>query len=185
MSIFNRLFKLFRDEEPDDFTYIVKIAGLISDNEPYVIEQLTECAEDPWGYGEEREERYLERGISVAGEDTTNAREICWIGMVDELAEHGFVAGVDYKCELSDFLWSLKQLKNYSFIADTVQKLELSESDSVEAWGEKINSAPENKAFVCMIDIDSDSYEIIIAAADVYEKISGIARANGHIIDSF
>lgn len=185
MSIFNRLFKLFRHDDPEDFSYIVKIAGLISDNEPYVIEQLTECAEDPWGYGEEREERYLERGISVAGEDTTNAREICWIGMVDELAEHGFVAGVDYKCELSDFLWTLKKLKNYSFIADKVQKLELSQSDSIEAWGEKINSALEDKAFVCMIDIDSDSYELIIAAADVYEKISDIARTNGHIIDSF
>lgn len=31
-------------------------------------------------------------------------------------------------------------------------------------------------ACICMIDIDSDSYELIIASLDVYKKISAIAK---------
>jgi len=33
-----------------------------------------------------------------------------------------------------------------------------------------------------MIDIDSDSYELIIASLDVYKKISVIAKNNGYSI---
>lgn len=37
-------------------------------------------------------------------------------------------------------------------------------------------------ACICMIDIDSDSYELIIANLDVYKKISAIAKNNGYSI---
>ena len=38
-------------------------------------------------------------------------------------------------------------------------------------------------ACICMIDIDSDSYELIIVSADVYNIISDDAESNGHKID--
>lgn len=37
-------------------------------------------------------------------------------------------------------------------------------------------------ACICMIDIDSDSYELIIASLEVYKKISAIAKNNGYSI---
>ena len=40
-------------------------------------------------------------------------------------------------------------------------------------------------ACICMIDIDSDSYELIITSRDTYNKISDIAENNGHSIKSF
>mgnify|MGYP007127603965 CR=1 FL=1 len=48
---------------------------------------------------------------------------------------------------------------------------------------DRINTALGGRAYICMIDIDSDSYELIIVNADVYEKISHIAESNGHTID--
>jgi hypothetical protein len=37
-------------------------------------------------------------------------------------------------------------------------------------------------ACICMIEIDSDSYELIIVSLDVYKKISAIAKNNGYSI---
>ena len=87
----------------------------------------------------------------------------CWLGMVD--------------------LWALKQLKTYSLIDINLSSLNLIENENVESWGEEINTALGGRAYICMIDIDSDSYELIIVNADVYEKISHIAESNGHTID--
>ena len=94
----------------------------------------------------------------------------CWLSMVDLLDDE-------------DFLWALKQLKTYSLIDINLSSLNLNENEDVESWGEEINTALGGRAYICMIDIDSDSYELIIVNADVYEKISHIAESNGHTID--
>ena len=36
---------------------------------------------------------------------------------------------------------------------------------------------------ICTVDVDSDSYELIIVSADVYNIISDAAESNGHKID--
>ena len=185
MGFFKKLFKSGKDKEEKDFSFILEIAKLISDNDDKIIRNLAECAYDPWGYGEENAERYMERGIDVPGEDNTNADEICWIGMIDELEENRYLIGVDYKCELNDFLWALKQLKSYSLIEPYISSMNLNENNDVEAWGEEINLVLNGKAYVCMIDIDSDSYELIIVSGNIYEKISEIAESNNHEIESF
>ena len=107
----------------------------------------------------------------------------CWLSMVDLLDEECYAFGIDYKCELEDFLWALKQLKTYSLIDINLSSLNLNENEDVESWGEEINTALGGRAYICMIDIDSDSCELIIVNADVDEKISHIAESNGHTID--
>lgn len=183
MGLFSRLFKSGKDKsEKQDFSYISEIASLISGNNPSVMENVNVCIEHPQSYSHRYEDRYGERGIYV---DDVDNNEICWIGMVDELSEYGYLFSVDYKCELEDFLWALSQINNYSLIESTVSALTLDETKTPEAWGEEINLALNGKAFVCAVDIDSDSYELIIVPADVCEKISSIAKANGHSIEDF
>lgn len=168
MGLFGRLFKSENRQsgiDKQDFSYISEIAGLITENDSGFVKRLNdfliytqkECEED-------RDFEY-------------------WTGMVDELEEEGYLISVDYKCELEDFLWALSQINNYSLIESTVSGLAFDESQTPEEWGREINLALNGKAFVCAVDIDSDSYELIIVHADVYEKISSIAKANGHSIE--
>ena len=158
MGLFERLFKTDKNEKKD-LSYIYKITELITNNNSGIINALKE-------------------NIMKSDSD-----DDCWLGMVDLLDEEGYAFGIDYKCELEDFLWALKQLKSYSLIDINLSSLNLIENENVESWGEEINTALGGRAYICMIDIDSDSYELIIVNADVYEKISHIAESNGHTID--
>lgn len=158
MGLFERLFKTDKNEKKD-LSYIYKITELITNNNSGIINALKE-------------------NIQKSDSD-----DDCWLGMVDLLDEEGYAFGIDYKCELEDFLWALKQLKTYSLIDINLSSLNLIENENVESWGEEINTALGGRAYICMIDIDSDSYELIIVNADVYEKISHIAESNGHTID--
>ena len=160
MGLFERLFKTDKNEnEKKDLSYIYKITELITNNNSGIINALKE-------------------NIMKSDSD-----DDCWLGMVDLLDEEGYAFGIDYKCELEDFLWALKQLKTYSLIDINLSSLNLIENENVESWGEEINTALGGRAYICMIYIDSDSYELIIVNADVYEKISHIAESNGHTID--
>lgn len=158
MGLFERLFKTDKNEKKD-LSYIYKITELITNNNSGIINALKE-------------------NIMKSDSD-----DDCWLSMVDLLDEEGYAFGIDYKCELEDFLWALKQLKTYSLIDINLSSLNLIENENVESWGEEINTALGGRAYICMIDIDSDSYELIIVNADVYEKISHIAESNGHTID--
>lgn len=158
MGLFERLFKTDKNEKKD-LSYIYKITELITNNNSGIINALKE-------------------NIMKSDSD-----DDCWLSMVDLLDEEGYAFGIDYKCELEDFLWALKQLKTYSLIDINLSSLNLIENEDVESWGEEINTALGGRAYICMIDIDSDSYELIIVNADVYEKISHIAESNGHTID--
>lgn len=158
MGLFERLFKTDKNEKKD-LSYIYKITELITNNNSGIINALKE-------------------NIMKSDSD-----DDCWLSMVDLLDEEGYAFGIDYKCELEDFLWALKQLKTYSLIDINLSSLNLNENEDVESWGEEINTALGGRTYICMIDIDSDSYELIIVNADVYEKISHIAESNGHTID--
>lgn len=158
MGLFERLFKTDKNEKKD-LSYIYKITELITNNNSGIINALKENIMKSDSYDD------------------------CWLVMVDLLDEEGYAFGIDYKCELEDFLWALKQLKTYSLIDINLSSLNLIENENVESWGEEINTALGGRAYICMIDIDSDSYELIIVNADVYEKISHIAESNGHTID--
>lgn len=158
MGLFERLFKTDKNEKKD-LSYIYKITELITNNNSGIINALKE-------------------NIMKSDSD-----DDCWLSMVDLLDEEGYAFGIDYKCELEDFLWALKQLKTYSLIDINLSSLNLNENEDVESWGEEINTSLGGRAYICMIDIDSDSYELIIVNADVYEKISHIAESNGHTID--
>lgn len=101
--------------------------------------------------------------------------------MIDELEENGYLFPCDYSEEVENILWGLSQLKNYGLIEKYADGFEADDDDDVETFVHKLNSALKD-ACICMIDIDSDSYELIIASLDVYKKISAIAKNNGYSI---
>lgn len=176
MGLFNKdpLKKIFADYDREDHEDIFETAKLISGNDPGIVKAVDLALNDPIKYIKENSERFSERGIMLDDEDSfedLDADEFLFLGILDELEEHGFAFEFDWKCELEDFLWGLKQLKNYSLITDVIKTVKLDEGEDIEAWGEEINAALGDKARLVYIDIDSDSYPITILTADTLEKI--------------
>lgn len=175
MGLLDKLFGKEKDKPEKDFSFIEEIAGLITSNDENVMNYIRLCINSPKEY----EQQYEMRGLENYKPDFK------WLCMRDELEEGKYLFSVDYNCGLEDFLWALSQIKSYSLIESTVSKLKLDESQDIEAWGEEINFALKDEAFLCMVDIDSDSYELIIVNHDVYEKIYSIAKNNGYSIEEF
>lgn len=161
----------------NNFSFIADIARLISSDDPQLMEKIGKMVTNSDVYFEENAERYDERFLDVEEDDPDT---LMWIGLVDELSEHGYLYSVDWKCEAQDFKWALSQLKSGNVIPD----MELDEDSDVTEWGDIINKKlPDH--YICWVDIDSDSYELIIVTNKTYDEISKIAKNNGHRIVKF
>lgn len=101
MGIFSKLFGT-KDNTPamKDYSFIADIAAFITDNDSEVVSKLRECASDPWAYAEKNAARYLQRGIFVSDREANDIDDICWIGMIDELEENGYLFPCDYSEEV-------------------------------------------------------------------------------------
>lgn len=176
MGLFKKdpLKAIFEDYEREDHEDIFETAGLISENDPEVMAAMEAALNDPVKYINKTAGLFSERGIELDDEDSfedLDADEFLYLGMVNELEEHGFAFEFDYKCELEDFLWGLEQLNNYGLIEDVIKSVKLDKSDDIETWGKLINEALGGKAKLVYIDIDSDSYPIAVVTADAAEVI--------------
>lgn len=175
MSLFKKdpLKEIFKDYDRENHEDIFETAKLISGNDPEVMAAMEAALSDPVKYLKENAERLSERFIELDDEDSfadLDADEFLYLGMVDELEEHGFAFEFDWKCELEDFLWGLEQTKNYGLIEDVIKTVKLNEEDDIEVWGKALNKALGDKAKLIYIDIDSDSYPVAIVTADTLEK---------------
>lgn len=176
MGLFKKdpLKEIFEDHDREDCEDILETARLISGDDPEVVKAVSSALDNPIKYVKENVERYSERGIELDDEDSfedLDADEFLFLGMLDELEEHGFAFEFDYKCELEDFLWGLEKTNNYSLIKDVIKTLKLNEDDDIEVWGKEINSALGDKARLIYIYIDSDSYPVAIVTTETLEKI--------------
>lgn len=183
MSVFSKLFGREKNTSAGKNTYITEIAGLLTDNDGTVVSRLEACASDPRKYGSENAARYLERGIDAASADDD---KLCWIGMTDELAENGYLFSADYSSEPEDIIWGLSQLKTYGLIEKYINDIgddTMTDGDASEL-AQKLRSLTDG-ACVCMIDIDSDSCELVILSRENYKKAAAAAAENGHRIEIF
>ena len=166
-----------KQSDGNNFSFISDIARLISSGDTKLMEKIGKMLTNSEEYFEENADRYDERFLDVEEDDPDT---LMWIGLVDELSEHGYLYSVDWKCEAQDFKWALSQMKSDNVIPD----MELDEDEDVVEWGKIINGKlPEH--CICWVDIDSDSYELIIVTNEAFGKIAESAKNNGHRIVKF
>lgn len=130
--------------------------------------------------------------------------EVLWVAMIDELNAGGYLLEVDSDCEIEDFIEELKRLKAYDLISKAIPeridedrdelcgleclfgKIDLNDDDDdvwgVDFWCMQLNAGLDGKAIVGYVDssLDINLYQLIIITPEVFEKVSKIARENGH-----
>lgn len=183
MGLFSKILGTKRSDDSIEHSFILDIAELITDNDSAVISKLQECTADPWGYAERNADRYSEKHIDVECKDETDIDDICWTAMVNELNDYGYLFSADYSENSDNVLKGLSELKNYDLIEKYLNVFDTQCNDDVEEFVHKINHTVKD-THVCMIDIESDNYELIIVNNDVYKKISATAKKYGYSIIS-
>lgn len=200
-------FKFLKKYEREDYEYLAEIAALISGNDAEVASAMESALDNPKKYLKRNAERFDDRGIDLSDKELEDEFEpeelpdvLLFCAMVDELDKRGYVFEVDWKCSIDDYFYALQEMKSYDMISNVCgghmdrvhlgfvplsngEKLDMDED--VETWGKTLNSALGEQARIGYIDIDSDSYPLVITTPEVFARISKIAEDNGHSIVAF
>ena len=153
-----------------------KIVSLI-DKQGNALDDLSSCIDNPREYYMINKETYEDRGI-FEDEDLDT---IIWLGIVDYFLEKEVVFELDFKEELSEFVYAIEDLiedRSLEFAEEWFDE----ESD-ISEWVKIINYKWSGSGYVlACIDIDSDSYCLFVINNDDYKIIADEANKIGHRI---
>lgn len=171
----------YESEENNDKEILSKemaiqtIASIISENDSAVIKRIADCLADSEAYFKKHRNVFLERGIEDF--DQISLREIRWISMVDILAENQYVCERDWKDELEDFLYFVRELKGMRDAALPLEVEWFDKNADVSEWCAIIDGKWKSLG-MCFagIDIESDSYVLFPCRGDELDKLKKLAK---------
>lgn len=156
---------------------IYKIAAEISNNNMAVLEEANKCLSDTKKYFSENEEQYEERGITRDVMEDEGEELIQWIGMVDLLFKYHYVCERDWKDELEDFLYFMRELEGVKSNHLPLEEDWFDEKDDIAKWCGIIDRKWASQGMcAAAIDIDSDSYVIFPCDITVLKKLQEYAE---------
>lgn len=139
--------------------------------------RLNRCISDPRTYYDDHAELYAERCISSDADDDT----IIWIGIVDALIEQGIMFEFDFKVELDDFVYGMQEINSNDALI--IDEDSFDEDADITEWLKGLYHAWSGQGFVIAgMDIDSDSYCVLITGESVFDRIVTEAGKTGHTI---
>ncbi|MEC0210963.1 hypothetical protein P4H70_18650 [Paenibacillus ehimensis] len=154
------------------------------DVEGIVIDDVALASEHPLAYFEKYKDRLDERCINEPIE------ELAWISLVDVLLEHQLAFEIDWKetglyvCDVVDELLDRKKLASMDWEEfESDQYSEMPTDEFLNHIARKLNEVSVSLAYM---DIDSDSYILIVVPTADIEGIKRLAEEAGVVIsDSF
>ena len=183
MGIFDKLFSNSKADNSDvgkpiNTDAYKKIVSIIDFNGAATA-QAYDCIDDPAGYYEKNKDQYEERSVT----DGNDLNEIIWLGLVDIFIEKDLMDEMDFKVELTDFVYSINNIVSDDFL--TIEEEWFDSEEDISTWSAIVNEKWKSLGYVlaCM-DIDSDSYCTFIAKIKEYDILTEVARKTGHRIDS-
>lgn len=160
MNFFRKLFGKKTEHTEQSLKEIyLQFAQIISSDDEAVLAKVHDLFDDTTAFLARHQERYFDRGIDI---EQSSKEELYWISFADILIAHNYAAEFDWKGELEDFEYFLKDLQGFKSYSDIEFPL-LDEDGSVHLWIEQINDHWQEQPIVLMQqNIDSDSHVIFV-----------------------
>ena len=99
-----------------------------------------------------------------------------WLALVDGLQRRGQNCELDWKLDMGDLVWNLKQLKSVQQQAISLDALEESEAEGFDALQEAGSFLQTQGLALLSFDIDSDSYPLSVVDNSAVEPLLGLAQ---------
>lgn len=164
-----------KSKQQDNTIAYQKIIELLDVDED-TADKLNHCIHDPRAYYEENAENYYERGVDSNTDDDT----IIWLGIVDILIEQGKMFEFDYSVELEDFLYGIREINKDDLAYDEDH---LGEDSDIVEWFQALYDEWSSRGVVIAgMDIDSDSYCVVLTTQDAFDMLVTEAEKTGHKI---
>lgn len=147
-------------------------------NDEALIAELKSCAENPKKYFSENAERYEERWF----EGNESDDKIIWIGIADAMISAGEAVELDWKAELEEFLWNVRELSDKHSLELRDEWFE--ENDDIPKWCKLLDDRWRERDFcIAAMDIDSDSYVMFVCRTDMQASLAAFSKELGHRFD--
>lgn len=154
-----------------------KMGALLTENTE-VRSNLESCLQAPQQYYKEKADFYEERCIEGNQEDST----IIWIGMVDEMLSGYEAIELDWKTDIGDFLYEMKNLASRHHLQ--IEEDWFNEDEDIPTWCAVLDEKWMDTGFcVGGMDIDSDSYVLFVCRTEVLTQLSDLGKQVGQRFD--
>ena len=188
---------------------LLKIAGIISNNDSDVLTEVEECIDNIEAYVSTHIEEYEDRSMTLEDDST---EDLQLLGMVNCLIRNNYVYETDDNVQLTDFGWEFKNLRGFKEYGLTLDRKflddsysldrydlneddedvfdyeddeDLMEDDNIVGWCKYLdNKWADENVCVGMIGINSDVYVIFPIDCDVLEQLEDLADSIGRHISS-
>ncbi|HJW94123.1 MAG TPA: hypothetical protein VJ901_10935 [Thermoanaerobaculia bacterium] len=126
---------------------------------------------------------YLQQHPETEERDVdANDPSLPWLALVDGLLTRHVAAEIDHRSDVADVNWNLSQLRSYALLSgNTRHWLETAKMEGTEKILRALAPhAKKDGLVVATMDIDSDSYVILILSKPDYEQATKLAAKLGY-----
>lgn len=150
-----------------------EICGILCSDDPSLLGDIELAQEHPSQYLETFEDSLFERGI----EDASEVRP--WLALVDGLISRQLCTEVDWKIDANELAFQLGKLKSLSGCDQLLMRLSESGTTNEEALERASNLLKEKSFSILQLDIDSDSYPLVVVHTGQQNEIERLAASLG------
>ncbi len=163
---------------------LLALSRKLSGGSEQVAGEVAQALDQPDAYVEQWGERLLNRCIEEPTPD------LAWIALVDALGEHGLVWEIDWKQEIETTLFAVHSLLDCRgwLLPAADRRLEQAiqtEHDTFQQLIELHDWLRPHGLVLGHLDINSDSYVLIVVREDDFTEIGLLAKASGYTLCSF
>ena len=126
-----------------------------------------------------RDEKYTKIFLKKVQPKTIEAIEKAWYTLYEVLLYKKKAVELDWKTEKEDFIFALKKLD--TDLTLEIDEASLDENEGIYKWSEVVNTLWTDHVLTAM-DIDSDSYVLMILTKEDFERAKTLARTILHRI---
>jgi hypothetical protein len=131
--------------------------------------------------------KYFEKHPEMADRSVSPESEnLGWLALVDGLMFRKLATELDWRTSGEEATWSLSQLKTYARLSPKTRawlpSLDGQSFETVDYLRQLAAHADGDAVIVAVMDIDSDSYVVLLLQKEQYKKASEAAAKLGYIL---
>lgn len=166
----------------DDVIYnqvIIEIAIIISDNNPKVVNEISEYIYNHKKYINNNLEVFANQGT----QDESPTNVVKWLVLADILQKYEYMAELDWKEEMSEFVAWLRDLKGTKQNNLTIDDTVLDADEYINDLSAMIDEQWHKKGFaVANFDIQGDCFIVFPCQLQVLSKLQELSSSIGQYI---